>query len=250
MPSTFHLALIFAIALAPVLSAESRSWKSADGVRSLEGDYVMRTTKSVTIVQNGGKETTIEFTHLHPDDIKWVETNHSLASEAPPQDPNAFFDNLTFRDTRDSTTAKLKASKIVESTVDETFFGRSGLNGVFRTRQKIGNLDCFLFFDWTASGKLQELTLQTEPRPDTDYNAELAPSWKEFIELLSTLYGKPKQKGPIPPANALKDGMFMPSHLWLLDGGGSALLGTAQEGSKYQLVVRFTDKKVGIVEIP
>lgn len=249
MPSRFLLTLIFAVASAPALFAETRAWKSADGVHTTQGDYIKRDATTVTILQSGGKETTIEITKLHPDDIQWLELNHSL-SPAPPQDPDAFFDSLTFRDTRDSTTTKLKASKIVETTVDEVFFGRSGLNGVFKTRQKIGNLNCFLYFDWTPAGKLKELTLQTEPRPDTDYQSELEPSWKEMIELLSTLYGTPKQKGPIPQANTLSDGMFMPSHFWQLEGGGSALLGTACEGNKYQLVVRFTDKKVGVVEIP
>jgi hypothetical protein len=250
MPSRLAITLILALAAAPSLSAEPRPWKSADGVRSLQGEFVKRDATSVTIRTDAGKMVTIELSKLHPDDTKWLDLHHSLTPAALPQDPSAFFDNLTFRDTRETTLTKLKASKIVEMTTDETFIGRSGLNGVFKTRQKIGGLDGFLYFDWTEAGKLKELTLQTETRPETAYKTELEPSWKEMIELLSTLYGKPVQKGPIPQAATLADGSFAPSHLWLLEGGGSALLGTAREGSKYQLVVRFTEKKVGVVEVP
>lgn len=165
------------------------------------------------------------------------------------QEPAAFFDTLTFRDTRETTLTKLKASKVVEMTADETFIGRSGLNGIFRTRKKIGALSGYLYFDWTESGKLKELTLQTDLRPETTYRTELEPSWKELIDLLTTLYGKPVQNGPLPPVNTLTDGMFAPSHLWRIEGGGSALLGTAREGQKYQVAVRFTQKKVAVVEI-
>lgn len=253
MPSRFALTLILSTATTLPLFAAPRPWKSADGVRSVQGEFVKRDASSVTIRTEAGKEVAIELTMLHPDDTKWLDINHSLTPAtpiAPPHDPSAFFDNLTFRDTRESTLAKLKVSKVVQMTTDETFIGRSGLNGVFKTRRKIGVLDGFLYFDWTEAGKLKELTLQTETRPDSAYKTELEPGWKELIDLLSSLYGKPVQKGPIPPVNTLADGSFAPSHLWLLEGGGSALLGTAREGGKYQLVVRFTQKKVGVVEIP
>ncbi|MGL4402032.1 MAG: hypothetical protein ACRCXD_19400 [Luteolibacter sp.] len=252
MPLTLRFAVVLslAIALAPTLTAEMRPWKSADGTRSIQGELVKRDASTVTLRTDAGKEVTIELSKLHPDESKWLNLHHSLTPTAPPQDPTAFFDNLTFRDTRDTTLIKLKASKIVEMTTDETFIGRSGLNGIFKTRQKIAGLDAFLYFDWTESGKLKELTLQTDPRPESDYKTALEPSWKEMIELLGTLYGKPVQNGPLPPPNTLADGSFMPSHLWRLEGDGSALLGTARDGNNYQLVVRFRDKKAGGVEIP
>ena len=248
MLSRFTLTLIFAIASSPALLAESRPWKSADGLRTVQGEFINRDATNVTIRSDGGKEFTIELNKLHPDETKWLDLHHSLAGPAP--DPAAFFDNLTFDDTRESTLAKLKLSKIVEMTTDETFIGRSGINGIFRTRQKIGNLSGFLYFDWTEAGKLKELTLQTDSLPATAYKSDIEPSWKGFVALLSTLYGKPIQKGPIPQPDSIASGSFSPSHLWTLETGGSALLGTAREANKYQLIVRFTQKKVGVVEIP
>lgn len=250
MTSRFALTLILAAAVTPALFGGTRPWKTVDGIRFVQGEFVKRDASTVTIRTDAGEEVAIDLAKLHPDETQWLNLNHSLTPKAPPHDPAAFFDNLTFRDTRETALTKLKASEVVEMTTDETFIGRSGLNGVFKTRKKIGNLDGFLYFDWNDAGKLKELTLQTESRPASDYKTVLEPSWKELINLLGTLYGKPVQKGPIPQSNTLADGSFAPSHLWLLDDGGSVLLGTAREDDKYQLVVRFTQNKVGLVEIP
>jgi hypothetical protein len=82
------------------------------------------------------------------------------------------------------------------------------------------------------------------------YPSRIASSWKEFIVLLRTLYGKPTQQGSLPTMGSLADGSFTPSHLWSLESGGSALLGTARAGSNYQLVVRFTQKTIKPVALP
>ena len=243
-----HLITLIFLASAIPLLAESRPWKSADGLHTMQGEFIKRDATSVTIRGANAKDITIELSKLHADDTAWLNLNHSL--DGPKPDAAAVFDSLTFSDTRETTLTKLKSSKIVEMTTDDTFIGRSGLNGVFRTRQKIGKLSGFLYFDWAESGKLKELTLQTETLPASAYKSDLEPSWKEFVELLSSLYGKPVQQGPLPEAGSLSDGAFFPSHLWALDSGGSALLGTARDGSKFQLVVRFTQKKVQPVTIP
>jgi hypothetical protein len=253
MPSRLASTVFFTLAASSVLFAETRPWKSADGVRSVQGDFVKRDAASVTIRSTGEKELVIDLSKLHADERKWLDVNHPIratATEDTAADPSAFFDTLTFDDTRESALTKLKASKVVEMTTDETFIGRSGLNGVFRTRQKIGALNAYLYFDWTEAGKLKELNVQTEPRPDTDYKTQLEPSWSQFIELLSSLYGKALQKGPLPSMASLTDGMFAPSHVWNIESGGCAMLGTACEGKKYQVVVRFTQKRPQLVEIP
>lgn len=227
-------------------TAAPRAWKNADGSRSFQGEFVNRDATSVTLRGENGKEFVVELSKLHADDRAWLNLHHALDGE----NPSAFFDTLSFSDTRESTMTKLKASKLVEMTTSEIFVGRSGLNGIFRTRQKVGGLDAFLYFDWAPSGTMKELTLQTETVPGTDYKTRLQPSWSEFVELMSALYGPPVQKSPMPSIEGLADGSFMPSHYWKLESGGSALLGTAREGPRYQLVVRFTQKKIQLVEIP
>jgi len=244
------------IASAMNLLAETRFWKTTDGTRSVSGEFVNRDTTTVTIRYGGGKEITSPLAKLHPDDLAWLNKSHPIPGVAGAMptpampDKSAVFDQLVFGDTRDQVTAKLKASQFVESGLDATFLGRTGLNGVFRTRKQIGGLDASLFFDWTEGGTLKELTIQTATVPESDYQTQLQPSWKEFIVLLTTLYGKPVQQGSLPHSESLADGSFRPSHLWSLEAGGSVLLGTARDGDKFQLVVRFTQKKIQPVALP
>ncbi len=250
MVTRISLLLYLAVASA---HAEIRPWKSTDG-RILNADFVSRDATKVTVRSAAGKQVIIPLAKLHPDEIAWLNQNHSLAkppsSDAPAPDPKAVFDTLLFGDDRETVTKKLKASKIVEMVGDETFFGRSGLNGAFATRQPVGKEKASLYFDFDGQGKLVEITLQTDLLPDSEYDSELKPTWEAFVELLSALYGKPVQKGPMPSKNSLQDGMFFPSHLWTLPSDNSALLGTARSGNKYQLVVRFTRKSITPVALP
>jgi hypothetical protein len=248
MPSRFQPIFLLTFLIASSGIATARPWKSSDGGRSVDGDFLKRDASSVTIRKTGGGELTIELAKLQADEVTWLNANHPLKINGP--DPSAVFDTLKFGDTRETVTKKLKESKIVETTVDETFFGRSGLNGIYFTRQKIGKVKASLYFDWTPNDTLKELTVQTDLLPEEDYDPELKPTWAAFVELLSVLYGNPSVKGPMPAMNSLSDGTFSPSHLWNLDGGKSALLGTARDGKKYQLVVRFTEKSIQPVSGP
>ena len=160
------------------------------------------------------------------------------------------FDTLKFGDDRETVLTKLKASKVVELMTDETFIGRSGLNGVFRCRKKVGSLGASLYFDWTASGKLKEINLQTESVSEADYETVVRQSWRDLIDLLGELNGEPAVKGSMPSRSSLRDGVFSPSHLWRLDAGGGILLGTAQDGNRFQVVVRFTSQSVQPLAIP
>jgi hypothetical protein len=246
--------LLLAVISTSSAFAGMRSWKNADQSRSVKGEFIKRNATSVTIRNEAGKEYTIELTNLHIDDRNWLDANQSndgvVATPSPVADPSAFFENLTFRDSRETTLMKLKVSKILEMTTAETFIGRSGLNGVFKMREKVGNLDRFLYFDWTESGKLTEVNLQTDLRPETDYKTELELCWKQLAEQLTLIYGKPIQKGPLPSIESVGDGIFFPSHLWKMQTGGCVMLGTAREGSKYQVVVRYSQKKPQVIEIP
>lgn len=238
--------LIFAGMLAASVSAfaEVRSWKTAAGTSSFKASFVKRDASSVTLRGENGKELTFELSKLHPDESRWLDLHQPLA------DSSAVFDTLTFADTRETALAKLKASKIVEMTADETFLGRSGMNGAFRTRQKIGALSAMLYFDWNEAGKLKELTIQTEDQPDSAYVSALEPSWTAFIELLSSLYGAPVQSSEFPPLKNLADGSFLPSHLWKLERGGSVLLGTTKAGNTCQVCVRFSKQSKQVTELP
>lgn len=231
-------------------SAAPRPWKSADGTRSVQGEFVKRDAAGITIRRSADrKEVVIPLDKLHPDDRTWVNANHPLpGTEAPAK--TAVFDKLLFGDSRETVLEKLKASKFVEMTAAETFIGRTGLNGIFKTRSQVGGLDASLYFGWNDEGGLSEISLQTEALPASQLESTLKPCWKEFIPLLTNLYGKPIHANDHLQLSGIADGAMNGTHLWKLEGKGSAMLGAAREGDNYQIVVRFTTKNIEPVPLP
>ncbi|RYD62183.1 MAG: hypothetical protein EOP83_15255 [Verrucomicrobiaceae bacterium] len=244
------LTLLLTVSVAVPLQAESHTWKSADGKSSFSGEYVSHNDKQVTIRRQDGKVFTVDFAKLHPDEKTWVTSQAAGGKADLPADPKAVFDNLCFGDNLEVVKKKLKASKAVETTLDDAFMGRTGLNGIYKTRQKIGGLHCELFFDWTANETLNEIMLQTQGQDAEAYPTQMKETWSQLVELLGAIHGKPIQAGGYPNIRQVKDDMFLPSHLWKMSNGGSALLGVSMQGGRYLVVVRFTTEKVQAAAFP
>ena len=115
------LTLLIAGTAAP-LAAESRKWTSSDGSGSFSGEYVSHDEKRVTIRRDDGKVFELEFSKLHADDKAWVTSRPSPSApkDEPLPDPKAVFDTLCFGDGIETVKRKLKASKAVETTLDDT----------------------------------------------------------------------------------------------------------------------------------
>ena len=235
--------------ISSLLHAAPRDWKSADGQRSVQGEFLKRDVSSVTIRRADKKEVTISFEQLHQENIAWLDEHHPLPKPAPPP-ASPVFDELRFGDKRSEVTEKLKASKLVELNIPDTLLGRTGLNGVFRTRQKIGGLDASLFFDWNDDGGLKEITLQTTAAPAAKFNEQFQPCWEECIKLLTSLHGQPISATTGLELSAIPDGGMLSTHLWKLQETGTAMLGAARDGDQYRVAIRFTRKDIEPVRIP
>ncbi len=218
-----------------------------DGSKTISGSYVSHDTREVTILQSNGKEITVNLSNLHEQDKIWLK---GMKDGDPLPDESAIFDKLCFGDSRDEVIRKLKESKFVEGGLDETFIGRTGINGIFRTKEKIGGLQCELYFDWSPGDNLKELTLQSQSTPRTSYNSSIKENWEELAKILTMLHGTPIQAGHLPDPDQLQNDMFLGSHLWRLEGGGSALLGTSMQSGKCMVVVRFTTERIDPVRVP
>jgi len=248
---TSLIALLLASALQ--VDAEPRPWKSTDGARTIQGDFLARDERQVTIRRSDGLVFTLDIKKVHPDDLQWLEENHPLPKAQAPEpvaDNTSVFDTLHFGDTREQVLAKLKSSKIVELRVAESLLGRFGLNGTFQTRKDIGGLRCQLFFDWSTRGLMREVSLQTESLPADAYPTRLKTCWDEFAKLLTTLYGPSAQEGRFPSVTELTDGAFLGTHVWRLEGGGSAILGTARDTKGFTTMVRFIQQGIQPFAMP
>lgn len=242
-----RVVILFMFILSPFLgAAEFRTWFNPDKTKSFQAEFVSKNENRVTVRLKNFKTITLEISQLHIDDQLWIKQNASSQNSGAngrnfkQVDPNAVFDNLVFGDNRDAVTKKLFASTLVTSTVELTHIGRTGLNNVFHTRDKIAGLTCSLTFNWSESGELIEVTLQSEDRGAQAYNTDLQTCWKEFEHLLTDIYGKPRRASAMPRTNELSDETMLASHVWKLDQGGSILLGTSKMNGSYQTVVRFT----------
>lgn len=258
---------LLALAGAPMLAAAPRPWRSSDGQRSITGDFVRRDDSQVTIVRSDRTEVAIPFEKLHPDDLAWLNAEHPAGAKTVTSAPASatptaaegedddggsagVFDRLAFGDTRDQVLEKLKRSKFVTMTCDETFIGRTGLNGIFRLSEKVGGLEASLYFDWDGAGRLTEITLQTEMVEAARFSAVIEPCWKAFIPLLTKIYGTPLHSQGQLDQRSMPEGALSSTHLWKLEPEGSAMLGAVKEAGKCQVAVRFTKRNVAPVAVP
>lgn len=234
-------------------NGDTRTWKNAEGNKSFEAEFISRNNKIITVRRKGGQIQTFPIQMLHESDQIFLEVNHPLKPESPEkqeEETGDAFGPLRFGDNRSEVEKKLLASPIVKTKVEETLFGRTGLNGVFETTETIGGLPCFLYFDWNSSGKLREVTLRTKEIGESSYNGKLHSTWEELVSLLNKLYGKPLAAGIYPSKTDLQEGLMMGSHLWRTNDGHSILLGTGQERAGYNVSARFTTERINPIATP
>lgn len=259
------LVLLVGVWLLASVAAEAapRTWRNTDGTRSFVGEYIRHDARRVTIRRQGGRVFTLDIDKLHPDDRAWLAA-HGKSGGDGGANPSAFpdasrpadppvFDTIKLGDPYADVRKKLDQSEALELTMDRTYMARFGLNGTYRTKAEIGGQHCLLFFDWAKNRKgerlLHELSLQTEPLSAAVYQKKLRATWSELAKLLGALHGKPVQAADYPKITDLAtDGMFLASHLWRLENGRSILLGTARDGDKYSVVVRFTTDTIAPVK--
>jgi hypothetical protein len=227
---------------------EFRTWSNPDKTKSFEAQYLSSKDDTVLLRLKSFKNITVDINKLHVDDQLWIKQIKSDTSKAAATsnnkikevNDNAVFDTLVFGDKRAEVTRKLFESKLVSTKMSQVHIGRTGLNNIFTTREKIAGLTFSLNFNWSASDELIEVSLQSENISSQDYSTQVKSCYEELEKILISIYGKPKESNDMPGINELKDDQMLFSHVWRLDQGGSILLGTSKIDGNYQAVVRFT----------
>lgn len=160
------------------------------------------------------------------------------------------YGSLEFGDSRETVTKKLKVSELVEQTLDSTFFGRTGLNGVFKCKAKLAGLTYHLYFGWSENGGLNEITLRSNGIPLSEYNNSLKDAWSEANSLFTKVYNKPAQNAKYPTQQDFKENDIMISHVWYKGSSQSILIGPGIKKGKCFLAIRFVNERVKIVRTP
>ena len=245
-----RLFILLATLLLSAFSLTARTWKSASSDKSFDASYVSNDGKLVTL-RKGGRILTFSIAKLHADDRAWLKANHPPkekgkgVNKTPTAAPRgAAFDTLEFGDSRKEVVEKLSTSPNVVSSVPAAMIARVGLNGIFKTKQTIGGLHCYLYFDWDGNAKLKEVTLRTKGNSLNAYSGTLLNNWTELLNVLTILHGDAVQGAPYPNSADLQDGLILGSHLWRTEDEHSVLLGTGQDGNLYSVVVRITNERI------
>lgn len=225
----------------PLTASEFRSWRNTEGDKSIEGRFVKRDDASLTILRKDRRELTLPLAKIHADDVRWLNTNHPLPAPPPPKSAGVL-DDLCFGDTRSEVTAKLKQSSMFETSVPDTLFARTGLNGIFRTRKTIGGYQCLLSFNWHEEGGLKEITLETPHEDSSAWDTKLKPCFSEMVKLISSLHGKPLIANEKVDLSQLQDESMSANYLWNLTPKGSVLLGPAKQNGKLLVAIRLTEE--------
>ena len=244
MRSLFCLCCIL---VSTVHAGEIRTWSNPDGTKTFQAEFIERNGNIITLVRSDGKKFNIDGAKLNKTDLAWIDkqSQSNVKSDIENPSDSAVFDTLEFGDDQETVSKKLKASKMLDGTVEGFFQGRTGFNGIYRIREKVGGLYCYLFFDWDEDNLLREITLRTESKKGSEYDSALRDCWAALIELMSPIYGKPASTAAFPEAKRLTNGQIIGSHLWHLDDGNCALLGTSKIDDEFQITLRFTTEKIG-----
>ena len=154
------------------------------------------------------------------------------------------YGNLEFGDSRDTVTKKMSSSQLVEQTIDSTFFGRTGLNGVFKCKAKLAGLTYHLYFGWNENGGLNEITLRSSVLNMDQYGHGLRKAWSEAETLFSKVYKAPSQKTAYPPQAAFKKHNILISHVWHRPGKQSIFMGLGADKGKCFLTIRYVNQHI------
>lgn len=160
------------------------------------------------------------------------------------------YDTLEFGDTRGEVTKKLQASSMVEQQLDSAFFGRTGLNGVFKCKAKLAGLTYRLYFDWTEAGGLREVTLRSDSISKHNFNSGLKESWTQANKLFTQVYGNPVQGAKYPQQSDFKGHDILMTHIWHKGSSQSMLIGPGLDKGKCFLAIRFVNKRIKPIRTP
>ncbi len=155
-------------------------------------------------------------------------------------------DDLHFGDDRNKIQDKLSSSELFTSTLNENLFGRTGLNGVFRSTHKVLDTEYALYFGM-EDNELKDLHFRSKEQAPNQYSAKIQDLWEETAKLITHVYGQPVQENEMPKRSEVENDTLLYSHAWEYQGF-YILCGVGQENNQYFSVITFTVNEPTIIE--
>lgn len=210
---------LFIILILSLTPLTAKTWTSADGKKTIEGDYVSHTDKHV-VIESGAKNIIIKYEFLSAPDRRWVENlNKASDSDQPVSSKNpahlkTLLALVQHGDSEQAVVGKLEKNTNVEAALSKTFLARVGLNGFFKTKELLNGHHYAFYFDWDENDRLACITLRSEDFPQAEFKQGVKNTWLTGINLVSQCYDEAKQASDFPLVSSLSpDTNLMITHV-------------------------------------
>ena len=219
-----RILLVFLSLTLSLTSLIARTWTSADGGKTIEGEYVSHTDEHV-VIKTGRKDIVIKYEFLSARDKQWVD-NHAKDSDPGQQDAakgqasvGMLLKVIQHGDDESAVIRKLDNNPHIEASLDKTFLARVGLNGFFRTKETLNGQQYTFHFDWNENDRLTCITLRSEEFSKAEFEQTVKNAWSACNELVTKSYGEAAQASDYPAINVFNPkANLMITHVWHPEG--------------------------------
>ena len=127
----------------------------------------------------------------------------------------ALYEGLEVGMDKDQVLKTLRRSKKLEGPPTDALLSRTGLNGVFKTRQAIGGQTFSLNFDHDPSGGLRAVVLYSRSKyRGSEYETRLKSAYKALLVGLTEQFGEPANMPEWVARESLQEGRIQYMHMW------------------------------------
>ena len=150
---------------------------------------------------------------------------------------------INFGDNQAEIENKLKASPLADAEINSTLFGRTGINGTFKTTRKLGGYQYSIYYNWDSNNTLENLNFHSQHISTNEFQGELKSSWFYLTNFLSSLHGKATNPADYPTKGQIAMDAIYFTHEWKTENG-YLYMGPGLEKDGYTLVITFSKKRL------
>ena len=144
----------------------------------------------------------------------------------------ALYENLEVGMDKDQVLKTLRQSKQLEGPPTDALLSRTGLNGVFKTKQSIGGQTFSLNFDYDPSGGLRAVVFYSRSKcGGSEYETKLKSAYKALLVGLTEKFGEPANMPEWVAKESLQEGRIQYMHMWRVSPGVFLMSGLGNMGA-------------------